>query len=417
MNREKTGQLTGLTAVGGIGGEAGPGSLSMAESLLRHKYVARQPIFDRDKKVVAYELLFRTGFDNFFNAHSFPDEASSQTLLDSFVLFGLKELSGGKRIFINFTRKILLNNAATAFPNELLVVELLENIQPDPRVISACRDLKEKGYLLALDDFEFHPRFEPLMESIDIVKVDFVETPAAERQAIVGKVGRRNIKFLAEKVETIDDFYQALEFGYSYFQGYFFSKPVVVSTKDMPSMKASLLRLLNKLYQTETDFSEIENIIKKDVSLAYKLLRFINSAAFGLSVEINSIMHALNLLGVHELRKWISLVALSQLSHDAPDELMTTSIVRARLCELIAKHIHMEPKSPEFFLVGLFSLIDVFFDRPMGDILSELPLSTDVKESLLNGSGIFGDVLKFVKAYEQGDWDHIFDISTRINLD
>jgi EAL and modified HD-GYP domain-containing signal transduction protein len=383
---------------------------------LRRKYVARQPIFDEHKKVVGYELLFRNGVDNFFNDYAHQDDASSKTLLDSFVLFGMNELIDGKQVFVNFTRKVLLSDAATAFPSELLVIELLESIEPAKDIIEACRKLKESGYRLALDDFKFTPKFKPLMEFIDIIKVDFQECGPEERKNVIQKVNRSNIKFLAEKVETIEDFEEARRLGYTFFQGYFFSKPVVVSTKDIPSKKVSMLRLLNKLYQTETDFKDIEEIIKKDVSLAYKLLRFINSAAFNLSVEITSIRHALNLLGIHELRKWISLIALSQLSHNEPEELMVCSVVRARLSESIAGEIGMNDSSEEFFLMGLLSLMDVFFERPMDEILTELPLSKNVKDALLFKKGAFGEVLKFVISYERGDWESIFDISTRIRL-
>jgi EAL and modified HD-GYP domain-containing signal transduction protein len=390
---------------------------TVRDNPLRRKFVARQPIFDRDKKVVAYELLFRTSLDNFFDQLSGQDDASSKTLLDSFLLFDINELAGGKQVFINFTRKVLLSDAATAFPKERLVVELLESIEPEPVVIEACKQLKAAGYQIALDDFVFSPEFTPLMAFMDIVKVDFIDTSPEDCKNIFKKVDRQRIKFLAEKLETIESFNEARDLGYTYFQGFFFSKPVIMSAMDIPSVKANLLNLLHRVYQVETDFQEIEEIIKKDVSLAYKLIRFINSAAFGLSLEVHSIMHALNLLGVNELRKWISLVALSQLSHDEPEELMTSSIVRARFCELIAQYTGFADKSSEFFLMGLFSLIDVFFERPMAEVLKELPLTHTVKDALLEGDGVYGDVLKFVIAYERGEWQTLFDISGHLKLD
>ncbi len=385
-------------------------------SPLRRKYVARQPIFDRDKKVVAYELLFRTGFDNFFDVSCHQDNASSQILFDSFLLFGMNELAGGKKVFINFTRNVLLSDSATAFPKELLVIELLESIEPDPQIIAQCGKLKEKGYHLALDDFVFQPRFKPLMQFMDIVKIDFLDTPPDDCQKIFSRVNSSDIKFLAEKVETNEVFEQAKAMGYTYFQGFFFSKPVIVSSNDISSLEVNMLNLLSKLFQPETNMEEIEQIIKKDVALAFKLIRFINSASFGFSVEVHSIMHALNLLGIAELRKWISLIVLSQLSHDEPDELMVSSIIRARFCELIAQHIRMTQRCAEFFLMGLFSQIDVFFERPMPDILLELPLTTDIKQALLTGNGTMGQVLHFVTAYERGDWTTIFTIATHLEL-
>ncbi len=384
---------------------------------LRHKYVARQPIFDRDKKVIAYEILFRSGFDKLVADFSDHDGASSKTLADSFLLFDIKDLAGGKKAFINFSRNILLSDSAAAFPPDLMVLELLETIEPDKDVLDACVKLKQKGYKLALDDFVFHPNFNPILEFMDIVKIDFLKTSEAEQRNIFQQVNRPNIKFLAEKIETMETFLKAKEIGYSYFQGFFFSKPVVIEARDIPSVKANLLKLLNRIYLPDADFNEIEDIIKKDVSLAYKLIRFINSVSFSFPVEVHSILHVLNLLGLKELRKWISLVVLSQLSYDEPEELMITSIIRARFCELIAPHIGWNDRSPELFLMGLFSLIDVFFERPMNDILKELPLLPEIKEALVNGTGLFGNVLNFVKSYEKGDWEKMFHLASILNLD
>lgn len=388
----------------------------LIENPLKRKFVARQPIFDRQRKVIAYELLFRSGVKNAFDCCLDQDHASHQTLLNSFLLFGFKELSSGKRLFINFTRELLLSDLVKTFPPDLLVVELLETIKPDPPVVEVCKSLKTEGYLLALDDFIFTPEYLPLIDFMDIVKIDFLTTTIQERQHVFHKVNRKNIKFLAEKVETQADFNQALQLGYSFFQGFFFCHPTIVSSRDIPSLKKNLLKLLNRLYQHQVDLTEIESIIKKDVSLAYKLIRFINSAAFGLHVEVHSIIHVLNLLGIKELRKWISLVVLSQLSHDKPGELMTTSITRARFCELVAENIGLSERSPEFFLMGLFSLIDAFFERPMSHILEELPLSEDIKRALVANEGIFGQVLHFIQCYEKGEWENMFGISDHIDL-
>lgn len=386
-------------------------------SPLKRKFVARQPIFDRQLKVVGYELLFRSGFHNVFDGYSNQDLASSKTLLDSFLLFGLNELVRGKRAFINFTKKVLLSNVATVFPNDVMVIELLESIEPDQDVINACKKLKDDGYNMALDDFIFHPRFLPMLPYLDIIKIDFKKTKGNERQKVFKQINSKNIKFLAEKVESMETFEQAAQMGYALFQGYFFSKPVVVSAKDMPSSKTNLLRLLDRIYEPEIDFALVESIIKTDVSLSYKLIRFINSAVFGLHVEVRSIMHVINLLGVKEFRKWVSLVVLSQLSHDKPEELMISSVIRARLSESVADAIGSKENSPEFFLMGLFSLIDVFLERTMEDILKDLPLSANIKDALLHGKGVFGEVLRFAKAYEKGDWDTLFEVADGIGLD
>lgn len=243
-------------------GKSEPGAI-LPLSPLRRKYVARQPIFDRDKKVVGYELLFRTGLDNFFDGSWPQDAASSQILLDSFLLFGMSELGGGKQVFINFTRNVLLSDFVSALPKEFLVIELLESIEPDPEVINVCKRLKGDGYRLALDDFVFQPQFKPLMAFMDIVKIDFIDTRPEDCRKIFAHVNAPDIKFLAEKVETNEVFEQAKEMGYTYFQGFFFSKPVIVSSNDITSLEVNMLNLLNKLYQPEIDMEEIEQIIKK----------------------------------------------------------------------------------------------------------------------------------------------------------
>jgi c-di-GMP-related signal transduction protein len=292
-------------------------------------FMARQPIFDRRKNIYGYELLFRHGLENFFDETLDKDYASSKVLLDSFLVFDLNDLTRGKRAFLNFTERVLLSEVANSFPKNTIIIELLENIEPTPEIVAACAKLKSKGYLLALDDFQYHPRFKPLIQLADIIKVDFLITRGEkERQDIIKKSGDRVI-YLAEKVETLEEYNQAREMGYTYFQGYYFSRPVIVAGKEIPSHKLNLVQILKEIHQPEMDFIQLGNIIQRDVSLSYKLLRFINSAAFGIPNEIHSIRHALNLLGINEFKKWIPLVLLSQMGSDKPNELMINSLIRA----------------------------------------------------------------------------------------
>ena len=242
-------------------------------------FIARQPIFDIRQNVFAYELLYRSGIKNLYAGIN-GDQASSEVIGSSFLLFGLENLTMGKKAFINFTRKLLEDEVATLLPKESIVVEVLENVEPDKQMLSACIKLKELGYQLALDDFAYDPRFEPFIDLVDIIKVDFLQTSPQDRAALVQRIGNKNIKFLAEKVETKEDFNQALQAGYSYFQGYFFSKPNIVSGKDITSFKLTYLQLLQEIGKPDLDFDELEETIKRDVALSYKLLRYINSAAF-----------------------------------------------------------------------------------------------------------------------------------------
>jgi EAL and modified HD-GYP domain-containing signal transduction protein len=379
-------------------------------------FVARQPIFDRRQAVYAYELLFRSGLDNYFD-YADANEASSRVITNSFIGIGLEELTGGKRGFINFTSDLLVKEYATLFPKELLVVELLENIEPDVDIIAACQKLKRMGYILALDDFVYDKRFEPLIELADIIKVDFTLTEEKERRTLVERFAGSGVKLLAEKVETKDEFNQAADMGYSYFQGYFFSKPVIVSSRDIPASKLTHLRILREIDHTELDWKRIETIIKQEMSLSYKLLKYINSAQFGLRRRVESIRQALALLGERNLRKWIALVALTGVGTDKPMELVVSSIIRARFCESISSKAGLADHAEDLFLLGLFSMIDVLTDRPMDLILNEFPISDEVKEALLGESNRLRHVYESVCAYEQGSWEAFSTLASKLKID
>lgn len=380
--------------------------------------MARQPVFDGNKNIYGYELLFRHGLENFFDETLDKDYASSKVLLDSFLVFDLNVLTRGKRAFLNFTERVLLSEVAKSFHHNTIIIELLEMIEPTPEIVSVCKKLKNNGYLLALDDFQYHPRYLPLIQLADIIKVDFQLTRGEKERQDIIKQGGDKAMYLAEKVETQDEYNLAKEMGYTYFQGYYFSKPVIVAGKEIPSHKLNLVQLLKEIHQPEMDFNKLGKIIQRDVSLAYKLLRFINSAAFGIPNEIHSIRHALNLLGVSEFKKWISLVLLSQIGSDKPNELMINSLIRAKFCELTAASIGQKAKAPHFFLMGLFSLIDAFLDHPKVEILQELPIPGDVKSAILEKEqqGKLSQVLRLIAHYEQSKWDTVAQVVTQLNI-
>lgn len=381
-------------------------------------FVARQPIFDANQKIFGYELLFRSGLENFFDQSMDVDFASSKTLLDTLLLFGVDELTKGKKMFLNFTRKVLLSEVALALPKDKLVIELLETVEPDAEVVEVCRKFCEKGYTLALDDFIYSPQYEPIMELAKIIKVDFLLTKGEERKKVLERSPLKDVKFLAEKIETNEEFRESAAMGYSYFQGFFFCKPVIVSGKDVPSYKLNLLQVLQELNQSFLDVKKVETIMMRDVSLSYKLLRFINSAAFGIPREIRSIRHALNLLGLVELKKWMSLIVLAQIGSETPEELLVSSIVRAKFCEMTADLTpSLRTRKDDLFLMGLFSFIDTFLTRPMDEILAELPIAADIKEALLGKQNTLRRVLDLIIFYEQGKWETVAEITGRLNLD
>jgi len=380
-------------------------------------FVARQPILDTGKKIFGYELLFRSGLENFFDQSMDIDFASSKTLLDTLLLFGIEELTKGKKMFLNFSKKVLLSEVALALPKDTLVIELLETIEPQPEVVEICRKLKKSGYMLALDDFQFVPEYRPLIDLTDIIKVDFLLTKGNDRRTVIQKSGEGRIAYLAEKIENNDDFKIAVDMGYSYFQGFFFCKPVILSGRDVPSYKLNLLQVLKELNQPYMDVKKIENIIIRDVSLTYKLLRFINSAAFGMLREIRSVRHALNLLGLVELKKWMSLIVLSQIGSDTPEELVVNSIVRAKFCEMISESTGLKQRKEDLFLMGLFSYIDTFLNRPMEEVLNELPIAADIKDALLGVQNPLRNILDLIIKYEQGNWEAVASITEALNLE
>jgi c-di-GMP-related signal transduction protein len=272
------------------------------------RFVARQPILNREQQVFGYELLFRDGIENFFRASDM--EAAARHTLDSTLLMGFDVLCDGQRAFINCTRDLLLKDGITLLPSSQTVVEVLETIEPDDLVIAACERLKIAGYSIALDDYVANDRREPMVPLADIIKVDFERTTPEERAALVRRHGGLRCRMLAEKVETQAQFQAAQEAGFVYFQGYFFRRPEVMKTREIPANRVNYLRLLEAVSRPDMDIREVEGLIKQEASVLYRLLRYLNSPMFAFSNEIHSVRHALTILGERETRRWIRLVAL-----------------------------------------------------------------------------------------------------------
>lgn len=375
------------------------------------KFVARQPIFDREQKIYAYELLFRSGMENFFSATD-ADQASSSVISDGTLLHDLNSLTDGHWAFINCTREILLQGYPTMLPKDLAVVEILETVEPKPDVLAAVQELKDKGYRLALDDVTFDDRSSPFLDLVDIIKVDMPVTTPEQRKKLVEMYAPRGKVLLAEKVETQEEFREVCDAGFHYFQGYFFSKPEIITSRDIPAFKLNYLRVLRAVNRLDLDLDELESIIKSEASLAYKLLRYLNSAFFGFRKEITSIRHALALLGEREIKTWASLLALAGMAEDKPDELVVNSMIHAALCESVAERIGQQRRQSDFFLVGLLAKVDAILDQPMESILAKMPINEDMKAALLPGEknsrqNIFANVLNLVRAYQNGDWEEL----------
>jgi len=382
---------------------------------LAQRFVARQPILDLEHNIYGYELLFRSGLQNYFD---FPDqdEAANRLIANSFLLFGVEELTGGAKAFVNFTHETLTKDFGTVLPPQFTVIEILETVAAAPETRQACERLKKLGFTLALDDFVYRPELEPLLNLADIIKVDVLATTAAQQLEMAQKLLPRGKILLAEKVETQEVFERTKAMGYTLFQGYFFCRPVILTRKDIPTFKMHYLRLLQQVHDPEMDFQNLARTIRNEISISYKLLKYINSAAFALRHKVGSIEQALALLGEKDIKTWVSLLTLTGMAEDKPSELVVCSLIRARACELLAPLMHLEDRRSELFLMGLFSLLDAILDRPLEEVLAEIPMAQDVRTALLGVSGKLREYLDLVVALERGDWKNLMRICTDLKL-
>lgn len=381
-------------------------------------FVARQPIFDAQRRVVAYELLFRSSFEN-----SFPrmdvDNASSVVIRNVLMIFGLPTLSAGKKVFVNISRKVLVDGLWMMLPPEQTVVELLESVTADSQTVAACQEVKAAGYALALDDFVEGPNVDALVPFADILKVDVLATTPDEEGRLIRRWSRRPARnrphLLAEKVESEATFKSCREKGYSLFQGYFFARPEIVHRQAVPSNKVTYMQFLRELQRPEIDFERMEQVVKRDVSLSMNLLKYLNSAAFGWKERVTSLRHALVLLGERPFRRWAALLAVAGLAEDRPPELALTCLVRAHFCEPLAAHLRLDELSG--FMLGLFSAIDALVGRPLAEILEEVSAPPDVQRAAVSEDTPLGKVLALVLAYEQGHWDDLARFARALSLD
>lgn len=381
-------------------------------------FVARQAILNRQKDLYAYELLFRSSRDStgFDGADSMS--ATQQVIANTVFSAGLEGILSGKRAFINFDRQLLLGDSVSVLPKDTLVIEILESIEPDAEVVAACARLRENGYSLALDDFVYHPKFDPLIREAEFIKVDMMLTPRPEQKRLVEKYGGRGIRMLAEKVETLEEFEWARSIGFDYFQGYFFTKPAIVSGRQIPTSKLTCLRLFEEVQREELDFDKLRALIKDDVALSYKLLRFTNSALFPHRRDIRTIERGLLALGEEGIRRWVAIAALPGLAKDKPHELIVQSLMRARFSELLATLAGFDA-SQNWFLLGLFSLLDALLDRRIEYALQQIKLAPTVEQALLGTAppdDRMASVYALVRSYESGDWDAVISLAGRLSL-
>jgi c-di-GMP-related signal transduction protein len=382
----------------------------------RHSvHIARQAILDVDRRVFGYELLYRAQAND-RSCTTEGDLASSRVLTDAVLAIGLDTLTSGALAFVNFTRELLLEDAAALLPAKSVVIELREDITVDADVINACRGLHEKGYTLALDDFVEGSGAETLLPYVGFVKLDVLDTPPIVWQPLAHRLASTGVRVVAERVETADTVTQAVEAGCTLFQGHYFRRPATLSAKALPARRLAYLNLFSAVNRPNLTIGELEDLVKRDLSLTVRVLRSINSAAFGLRQEITSVRHAMLLLGVQQVRQWASVWAMAGLNSGGTSEMVSVALLRARSCELVGTAYSGADAGAELFLLGMCSMLDAIVDQPMDKAITGLQFTPGVRDALLGGSNEMRSILDAVIAHEQGDWDESAQIMTRLGL-
>lgn len=366
-------------------------------------YLARQPIFDAQRKVHAYELLYRSGATN---AARFDDanKATSQLIANTFLSIGVDSISNGRPVFINLPRRFITGEIPLPLDPKIVVLEVLEDISADPKALAGVKDLVKQGFTIALDDFVESDANRDFIPHASYIKVDVLTLSAEQLREQTLSLQKHGIPLLAEKVETEACFQLCSELGYRYFQGYFFSKPTLMEGRELSANQLALLNVLAKLQNPNCQVEELEQIVGNDLGLSYKLLKIINSSFYNVGKTVESIQHALILLGLNTLKKWVTLITLSS-SKGKTSELLVMALLRARHCENLAEKLKM--KSDAAFTVGMFSLLDAIMDQPLPLLVDQLPLTDEVKAALLAGQGELGALLKAVSEFQLGNWQVI----------
>jgi len=366
--------------------------------------------------VVGYELLFRENPEE----HRFTADAESatSTIIDTLMVLGLEVLCDGGRAFINCTHQMLLKEYLHLLPPDHVVVEIQETIPADKGTVDACQRLKQAGYAISLDNFALRDPREPLVPHADFIKVDTRKIAAAQCALLAARFASKQRQMIAQKVETRVEFLTAKKNGFTLFQGYFFRRPERMRARKIPANQATYLRVLQAISQPVVNFTEIEDLIKHEASLCYRLLRYLNSPLLGLSSPVLSVRHALNLLGEQELVRWLRMATTLVMGQGKSSDLVLSSLVRARFCELLAPKV--EHGQSDLFLMGMLSLLDVILETPMGVVVDGLALDADTKAQLVGGKTHaktpLSPIYDLMVAREAGDWETVTSLGKQLNL-
>jgi len=380
-------------------------------------YAARQPILDKEKNLYAYELLFRDSIVNVFPEID-ADEATTKMIEASNFNLGISEFTSNKPAFINFTLDTLIKGYPETLTTEEVVVEILETVKPGKKLLSICKSLHEKGYTIALDDYIHQTVWQHFYPFIHIIKIDWQDTTIDTIKAVkIAIIDFPHIKLLAEKVETYQEYNQALDLGFELFQGFFFAKPEMVKTKNLSPSQMAMAELLYETSKKDLDLASITSVFERDVTLSYKLLRYANSAIFKRSNEISTIKQALVTLGSGELKRFLGLMFASNVNPDKPSELINAAMARAKFCELMASDVKPPIDNSIAFLTGLLSLIDAIVDEDLASILSKLPLAQEIKDTLLTRKGVIAALIMLLEFIEHAEWSKTTIVMEKLGLE
>tara|TARA_R110001583_G_scaffold13909_10_gene59009 strand:- start:7576 stop:8793 length:1218 start_codon:yes stop_codon:yes gene_type:complete len=380
-----------------------------------YSYIARQPILNIKQETVAFELLFRDGESNSFPGIC-PDKATSKIIVDNQFTLGIEEVTGNLPAYINFHADALIHHFPDFLDPKKIVIEILEDVIISDELLNACKLLKEKGYTLALDDFNFDSKWDVFLPFVDIIKVDVLECSMLDISRSLSRLKNYKLTLLAEKVETLQAFEQLKILGFTLFQGYFFAKPEMLKKKNILSSKKHMIDLMRHANSAEFDFDAISEVFSKDLGLTYKLLRFINSPSYGPSKEISSLKHALIYIGNLELKKFIALLVLADLNEGKPHEIIRISLMRAKFCEQISIIKKDSENPPKAFLTGMLSHIDGVLDQSITEVMNILPVHMEIKKALVQKDNYLAKYLALFMTLEQGKWQQAKKISNSIEL-
>jgi len=369
-------------------------------------YIARQPIVDAKHKLVAYELLFRHSAQAKSARIDTDVDAGISVIANTLVNMGTEWLLKGKLAFINMEVSMLMSSFSMLLPPEKVVIEILETVQATPEVLERLAELKAAGYRFALDDYQYLPETEPLLPLASYVKLDVLAHTEAELAKMVKAIRKHPVELIAEKVETPEQFRHCQALGFDFFQGYYFAHPENLTAKIINPVYGTVVQLLEKVRQG-ADAKELEALFKKDVALTFKLLRYINSAGFGLSCEVQSIRHAVSILGMQPLYRWLTLLLVTAGGAPTMPTLARTAITRGRLCELIGKICLSKGDQDNLFIVGVFSLLPAFLEMPMDQVLERIVIPDKLGDALEDRSGIYGPFLALAEAVESGNSEQL----------